>query len=231
MARYARASSPDQKEQRRDAITAAARRLFETRRYDEVTMAAIGKAAKVAKGTVFFYFGTKEALFLAVARQEIEQFFADFQAGLAKRRAPAGPRGVVRILGEAFERPTLVRLLGLLHVVLENNVSFETALAFRRALVPLLEQTGAQWERHLPFLAPGHGARLLLQVHAMALGFGQLSDPGPTLRRVQEQPDMELFDIDFRSALLGSVELMLLGMQARAEPKRSRSKRPARSSA
>ncbi|MBW2629255.1 MAG: hypothetical protein JRE45_16765 [Deltaproteobacteria bacterium] len=50
----------------------------------------------------------------------------------------------------------------------------------------------------------------------MALGFAQLADPSPTLRRVQEQPGMELYDVDFRSALLDSVELVIRGAQQRA---------------
>jgi len=214
---YSRAFTEEQKQQRRDAIIAAAQSLYSDRRYEEVTMAAIARAAAVGKGTVFFYFGTKEALFLACARGEIESFFADLERALAGHPTPSGREAVVAGLGATIDaHPAIVRILGLVHVVLEHNVTFEAALEFRRALIPLLSRVGEQWERHLSFLTEGEGARLLLRVHAMALGFAQLADPSPTLRRVQEQPGMELYDVDFRSALLDSVELVIRGAQQRA---------------
>lgn len=212
-----RAFSDEQKQGRRDAIIAAAQSLYSDRRYDEVTMAAIARAAGVGKGTVFFYFGTKESLFLAVARLEIEAFFGGLERRLAERQEPSGREAVVADLGATIDaHPAMVRLLGLVHVVLEHNVTFEVALEFRRGLIPLLARVGKQWERHLRFLRSGEGARLLLRVHAMALGFAQLADPSPTLRKVQEQPGMELYDVDFRAALLDSVELLLRGAQERA---------------
>lgn len=212
-----RAFSDAQKQARRDAIIAAARSLYSNRRYDEVTMASIAKAAGVGKGTVFFYFGTKESLFLGFARLEIEAFFEALENNLAAYPTDSGRQAVVEALGATVDtRPEMVRLLGLVHVVLEQNVTFEAALEFRRALIPLLARVGAQWERHLAFLSQGGGARLLLRVHAMALGFAQLADPSPTLREVQAQPGMELYDFDFRNAFLDSVELVLRGAQERA---------------
>jgi AcrR family transcriptional regulator len=214
---YRRAFSDEQKQGRRDAIIAAAQSLYADRRYDEVTMAAVAREAGVGKGTVFFYFGTKEALFLAFARLEIEAFFASLERNLANHPKPRGRAAVVAELGATIDsHPAMVRLLGLVHVVLEHNVTFEAALEFRRALIPLLARVGQQWERHLTFLDRGEGARLLLRVHAMALGFAQLADPSSTLRKVQEQPGMELYDIDFRTSLLESVELLLRGAQERA---------------
>ncbi|MEM9727826.1 MAG: TetR family transcriptional regulator, partial [Myxococcota bacterium] len=176
-----RAFSDEQKQARRDAIIAAAKKLYSNRRYDEVTVAAIAKAAGVAKGTVFFYFGTKEALFLAFAAREIDAFFASFESELESYPARSGRESVVEALGAAVDaHPDMVRLLGLVHAVLEHNVTFETALGFRRTLAPVLERVGAEWERHLSFLARGGGSRLLLRVHAMALGFAQLANPSPT---------------------------------------------------
>ncbi|MEM7136284.1 MAG: TetR family transcriptional regulator [Myxococcota bacterium] len=214
---YTRAFSDSQKQARRDAIMGAARSLYANRRYDEVTMAAIAREAGVGKGTVFFYFGTKEALFLACARLEIEAFFFDLERGLAEVPNPSGRDVVLDALGKAIAaHPGMTRLLGLVHSVLEHNVTFEAALEFRRALIPLLARVGAQCERHLTFLTPGQGARLLLRVHAMALGFAQLADPSPTLRKVQEQPGMAFYAVDFQSALLDTVELVLRGARERS---------------
>lgn len=181
-------------------------------------MAAIAREAGVAKGTVFFYFGTKEALFLACAQLDIEAFFFDLEGALADVPKPSGRDAVLDALGSAIDaHPGMTRLLGLVHSVLEHNVTFEAALEFRRALIPILSRVGSQCERHLTFLTPGEGARLLLRVHAMALGFAQLADPSPTLRKVQEQPGMGFYEVEFQSALLDTVDLVLRGAQERAK--------------
>ena len=53
------------KEQTRQQISAAARRLFLERGYDAVTVAQVAEAADVSEATVFNYFRTKEGLFFS----------------------------------------------------------------------------------------------------------------------------------------------------------------------
>ncbi len=53
------------KEQTRQQISAAARRLFFERGYDTVTVAAVAEEADVSEATVFNYFRTKEDLFFS----------------------------------------------------------------------------------------------------------------------------------------------------------------------
>jgi AcrR family transcriptional regulator len=51
------------KEQTRQAIADAARRLFDRRGFEEVTVAEVARAADVSEGTVFNYFPSKEDLY------------------------------------------------------------------------------------------------------------------------------------------------------------------------
>ncbi len=53
------------KEQTRQQISAAARRLFFERGYDAVTVAQVAEEADVSEATVFNYFRTKEGLFFS----------------------------------------------------------------------------------------------------------------------------------------------------------------------
>ena len=52
-----------EKEQRREAILDAARKLFWARGYERATMPQIADAAEVAPGTLYLYFPSKEALY------------------------------------------------------------------------------------------------------------------------------------------------------------------------
>ena len=52
--------------ERKSDIIQAARRLFESQEYDKTSMQDIMDALKIAKGTIYHYFKSKEALFEAV---------------------------------------------------------------------------------------------------------------------------------------------------------------------
>lgn len=61
---------------KRRQIMSAGECLFAARRYDEITMDAVARAAGVGKGTIYRYFSSKEALLLAIvdaAREDLLQ--------------------------------------------------------------------------------------------------------------------------------------------------------------
>jgi AcrR family transcriptional regulator len=86
------------KEQTREAIAAAARRLFSERGFDTVTVSEIAEDANVARKTVFNYFPTKEDL----VYWRLESFEHDLLAAVRDR-----PRG--ESIASAFGRFVLVR--------------------------------------------------------------------------------------------------------------------------
>ncbi|MFO0826875.1 MAG: TetR/AcrR family transcriptional regulator [Phycisphaerales bacterium] len=56
-------------EENRRQIIAVATRLFATRRYHEVRLEDVAKAAKIGKGTIYVYFKSKDDLFLTLVRE------------------------------------------------------------------------------------------------------------------------------------------------------------------
>lgn len=58
---------------RRDEILKVARNLFLTKDYDKTTMVDIMDALGIAKGTIYHYFRSKEALFEAVIEDIVEE--------------------------------------------------------------------------------------------------------------------------------------------------------------
>jgi AcrR family transcriptional regulator len=82
----------------RDAIAAAARRLFAERGFDAVTVAEVAVAADVSEKTVFNHFAAKEDLVFAGGDTRLTQL----QAAIAERPAGTSVLDVFRANSEAM---------------------------------------------------------------------------------------------------------------------------------
>ncbi|WP_437735956.1 TetR/AcrR family transcriptional regulator [Sorangium sp. So ce1335] len=234
-----RARKEEQKEERRRFIIDAAWQLFQETPYPEVTMAQVAERTRLAKGTLYLYFTTKEELFLAVVDQELAKWFDDVNIhlahfggcevdeGAARPRASRARRGASAASGEdaaasiasilstsLVARGAMTRLLSILHSVLEQNVSYEAALRFKLSLLAHVERTGALLELCLPSLAPGQGGPLLIRMYALLIGMRQVCDPSDVIRDIRSRPEMGLFRIDFGDELRISFASLLSGATA-----------------
>jgi AcrR family transcriptional regulator len=209
-----RARSVEARAERRDAILDAAERLFSEQRFSEVHMARLAQEIGLAKGTLYLYFPTKESLFLAVVHRSFDAWFAAIAERLS-HHAFIDPDALAGELTDALgERPRLIRLLALLHSVLEQNITEEDAVAFKAFLARKISRAGIELERLIPMLEPGQGARLLLHVHALVVGIGQVSDPSPAVKRALERPELQHLRMNFQSELCVALAALFRGFGA-----------------
>lgn len=210
-----RAVRAEQKEARRQQIVDVAWTLFQKQPYETLNVVDVAHGAGLAKGTVYLYFATKEALFLAVLAQQFEAWFTAVNAQLTNLPTPSGPQAIATLLGASLTtRPGLMRLFALLHVILERNVDRDAARAFKQMLRANVLQTGALLEAKLPFLAPGGGAALLLRIYALVLGIQQMADPAPVVAQLLEsEADLALFKVDFGAEFIQTVTALIVGLQ------------------
>lgn len=196
-----RARKEEDKTERRDRLLAAARELLGNGSYDAIKMLDVAGRAGFAKGTAFFYFPTKEALFLQLL--EVELF--DWLSVLDHKLSEGGlytPERVARIFASTLtERPVLTSLLSLLGVVLEENVSLERIVAFKSALLERLAVSGPKLERRLPNLPEGSGAKTLLHVYALVVGLHHLTEPSAVVREALQAPHLAPLVLDFSAEL------------------------------
>src|SRR5712692_4534437 len=76
------------KETTKSRIVAAALALFQVQGFEATTTKAIARKARVAEGTVFNYFPTKEDIALHFLEQEVEHAMAAVRANTRLRKAP-----------------------------------------------------------------------------------------------------------------------------------------------
>ncbi|HEY4046148.1 MAG TPA: TetR family transcriptional regulator [Acidobacteriaceae bacterium] len=217
-----RAVTEEAKSVRRASLLSAAGRLFVSRDFDGISVGEIARKAGLAKGTVYLYFGTKEALFLELVAEQLEAWV--HEAGPALVQLKSGPVAVAAAVASTLsQRPILVRLLALLHSVLERNTEVAPLRDFKKRLLQVTTKSGALFEQALA-LAPGTGVRLTLWMHATIVGLAQMTAISPTLAEVLAQDNsLAILRLDFRTELEVALATLFAGATGGASKRRSRS--------
>jgi len=209
-----RAVSPQQKSERRAQIRAAAGRLFTAADFDGINMQDVAREAGLAKGTLYLYFQTKEQLFLALLEAGLADWFAHLAQSLQASSTPLPALAFTRLLeGSLRERPQVLRLLGILHTVLERNLEHQTAMDFKHSLTAGVLELGSLIEQRLAFLQPGQGALLLRRMYAILVGLQNLASPAPAVRAALQQPGLELWQIELMPEFTAMLNLYLYGQE------------------
>ncbi len=169
-----RAYGREDKQARREAILAAARQLFASGSGDLPAVADIAVAAGLAKGTVYLYFATREAIFAAliiegwcgVLREVDEVFRGD------KPRPDMVREFLGRSVAYLIANRDLLRLDALGHGVVERNLGPEALHSFKGALNQRLLESGTILAAALD-LPPARGVQLLMRTYALTRGLWQ----------------------------------------------------------
>ena len=221
---HQRATQVHQKEERRREILAAALELFRTSHFLAITMAEIAEKSRLGKGTIYIYFNTKEKLFLTLAEEGFLDFFEAMDEGLNSSKDPMSSGSLTTLVGQALDSsPQLPRLLSILHTVLEHNVDRLAILKFREFLANRATRTGRNLENRLPFLSPGQGLELMLQIHVLVVGAWQVTDPAPVVKGLLDAPGLQIFATPFKPFFERSLMALIRGLEhaRNFEPQRS----------
>jgi AcrR family transcriptional regulator len=211
-----RARRDEDKEARRRELLDAARALFEATSFAEVKMADVAARTGLAKGTVFLYFPTKEALFLALLDDLLTAWFAKLNGQLEQGTGTwTGPRLAHAVAQSLVGEETFTRLLALAQTVLEQNVTVEQARAFKERVLVSMGTTAALLVERLPFLTPETAVALMRHVQALVTGLRQMADVAPVAREVQLLPHMAPLRVDFTAELTSALTLLLRGLESR----------------
>lgn len=217
MAIKQRAISHDEKQERGEAILDAAVKLLLSDDYHDISIASVARKAGLAKGTIFLYFKTKEELFLQLQVRGYQSWFKHINRRLKRLSQQKQKTNVEEFTGHMMaslkDNPVLTRLTPILHVILERNIDYKTALDFKRSLLNEIIVTGRLIEQCLPFLRKNDGARVLLYFQVLLIGLIQMSQPAPTVKQVIEEERMEVFQMDFEEKLSEMMVLLINGMK------------------
>ena len=212
-----RARKEADKTARRRAILDAARTEFSRGSYGALTMTAVAGRAGLVKGTLYLYFETKEELLLELFEELLGEWLDEVERRLGDPRGAWDAERVADALSRSLEgREALTRLITVVGGVLEHNIGDDRARRFKRALHARVTRGGALLAQRLPRLGADGAVRLLFQVYALLTGFGEMAYPAPVVRRVIEEPGLELFRVDVVREVSAAVLALLKGAPGRA---------------
>jgi AcrR family transcriptional regulator len=209
-----RPRSGEELTEKRATLVRAARALLCQHCLQEITISQIAQAAQMAKGTTYLYFRTREEVFLALLLEELDAWELDLGARLQPQRALT-PEGAAALLtGSLRERTLLLRLLGFAHAVLEQNLSDDVALQFKRRLLGLMTRLGELLEERCAGMGAGQGAQVLLRLHMALVGLSQMAAPSASgARALRCDPALRLLAVDVERELQAILLALLRGCE------------------
>jgi len=178
-----RATNPEDKELRREAILDAAQQLWLTHPERLCNVADIAAAAGLAKGTVYLYFRSKEELFLAIHERHVGTFFSRMKAR-AQQATPMTLDDLFSVNRQFLvDFPAFLPLATLCHGLLERQIPLDIAFAFEQHTYTQLDEVVEALRNHFPQATQA----LMLQSYALFLGLWQLMRPTPLKELMKER--------------------------------------------
>lgn len=210
--RFIRARQPEQKEQRRIQILAAAAKLLEQQGFEKVSLNGIARQANVAKSNIYRYFESREDIFLQLLKEDWAQWLEDLERSLGSL---AGSDDVDAVTGMIADKiaaaPRMCQLMSVLASVLEQNISEELLYKFKLESVHMGMRLVGALHTALPGIKQENLLPAVQSVIALIAGLWPLGNPKEHVSKVMEKPELSAFRIEFDVAIRQSLRLIARG--------------------
>jgi AcrR family transcriptional regulator len=210
---FQRARSPEHKEQRREAMLAAARKLGLRDGVRSVSVTDIAAEVGIHKSAVLRYFETREEIYLDLTAEGWRDWAAAMHTALDGASEVTSDELAAALSRTLGERPLFCELLAHASLNLERGVSAEAVRAFKLTALAAVEDVRALVARVRPQISAGDGNDLIAAVVAFAASLWQISHPPETLAQLYvEDPRLAHAVVDFLPRLEHLTHAVILGL-------------------
>jgi AcrR family transcriptional regulator len=208
---YQRARRPEQKEQRRESILAAARELAGERAVREISLGDIARRVGFSKANVLRYFESREHVFLVLLLREWDAWATHAEAQLKARRPSTGT--IANTIAHTLaERPLLCDLISEMSAVLERNVSVATVQAFKARTLGLVDNLGDALAERFPKLTLPQARETIAAALIITQGLWPIANPAPHVSAMySEIPELTRAHVDFEQRLEQLLKTLITG--------------------
>jgi AcrR family transcriptional regulator len=210
---FQRARRPEQKEQRREAILAAAADLARRDGVRAVTLAEIARAVGIHKSALLRYFETREQIFLELTGREWGAWREATTTALA-RVAPGDADAVAATLASSFvARPLLCDLIPHTALNLERHASVEAVHAYKLTSLGAVDAVAAALAGPFPELSDDQRRELVSYVALLAGSMFQIATPPEPLADLyRREPQLGHALLDLEPRLTRATRVAIAGL-------------------
>ena len=215
---FLRARRPEHKQQRREAILAAARDLARASGVRNVSLGAVAESAGLAKSNIARYFSTREEIYLELLIEEWRQWAHAVSARL--RDAHGTPEAMAALAETIVDRPLFCDLLSHAATSLEHNMSIPAARTFKHTMLDLNAAIGAE-VGHATELTEPEGAELVATASGLAGMLYRAANPPPVLAQVYaEDPELAASRPTMLPTLIRALSALAAGLPTLRDQRR-----------
>jgi len=176
---FQRARSPQAKQQREDAILAAARALGAERGIRQITLTDIADKVGMHKSALLRYFETREQIFLRLTAEGWREWTAALRARLDRIGSLTAKTVASAFSTTLADRGMFCDLLAQAPLNLERNVSLEAVRDFKFVTHNEVDAIVEVLRRRLPGLTERDCTDIIAAATALAGALWQMANPGP----------------------------------------------------
>ena len=176
---FQRARSPEAKQQREDAILAAARSLGAERGIRQITLTDIADKVGMHKSALLRYFETREQIFLRLTAEGWREWSAALRAKLDRIGSPTAEKVASAFSTTLADRGMFCDLLAQAPLNLERNVSAEAVRPFKLITHNEVDAIVEVMRRLLPDLTERDSVDVIATATSVSGAFWQMAHPGP----------------------------------------------------
>ena len=216
-----RAMTETAKAEKAKQILQIATEMYRSSTFEALKMSSVAKAANVSNGTLFFYYKTKEILFMEMLFLEYEKRFDHLLDLLRPYGKMTYEQFKAFFLGEMDglldADSLLIRLSVIKSTVLEKNIDRETAVkgslylhdSFRRIAEAMMEKAD--------FLSADAFYELMLAQNAIIVGYVNMAVLPQAIEEAIDEHGLHGFRLDFRRSTLTAMAYYLDGWFAKRD--------------
>jgi AcrR family transcriptional regulator len=176
---FQRARSPEAKQQREDAILAAARSLGAKRGIRQITLTDIADAVGMHKSAMLRYFETREQIFLRLTAEGWREWSAVLRAKLERIGSSTAKSVASAFSTTLADRGMFCDLLAQAPLNLERNVSLEAVREFKLVTHNEVDAIVEVMRRLLPGLTERDCIDVIATATSLSGAFWQMANPPP----------------------------------------------------
>jgi AcrR family transcriptional regulator len=205
-----RATRHRERRARRTQMLEAAEALLRDWSYTDITMDRIADRCRIAKGTLYLYYRTKEALFLALFEEHLLTWYSELESLAARDTHTVDPSAAARVIGSTLAaRPTLVRLHGVVYSAGGRNIDLDTVVGFRRRQQQAMRRLAAALAVRIRGLTGERAVRFLVRLEVIVGGLSWAAFPPQLLARAYEADELSPFLFDLEEELADILTALL----------------------